>query len=205
MASLISQNMNNNPYKDPLKFIDALGGNKHIVFYYENYNFGKKIQYRFIRNGLVKGESCIFATHNNDIDQIKFEMTNYFINVEDYTERGLLKIFKIPDITKHPKGIIGGGKEVLDKMFSDMNFPFRAVVRMIDKLNTKEQIRANLALEQYYHSNIERFNGLMLCPYDVSHNPTDTNGTWVKTILENHHSAIFVTDAIEEGIAFDMN
>jgi hypothetical protein len=205
MISLISQNINNDPYKDPLKFIDTLSGKKHIVFYYENYNFGKKIQYRFIRNGLVKGESCIFATHNNDIDQIKFEMTNYFINVEDYTERGLLKIFKIPDVMKHPKGVISGGKEILDKMFSGMNFHFRAVVRMINKLNTKEEIRANLALEQYYHSNIEKFDGLMLCPYDVSHNPIDTNGKWVKTILENHHSAIFVTDAIEEGIAFDMN
>jgi hypothetical protein len=27
---------------------------------------------------------------------------------------------------------------------------------------------------------------------------------WIETILENHHSAIFVTGKAEEGIAFDM-
>ena len=75
---------------------------------------------------------------------------------------------------------------------------------MIDKLNTKEQIEANLALEQYFHSKFERFNSLVLCHYDVSSNPTNTSGQWVETILENHHSAIFITEKAEEGIAFDM-
>ena len=46
-------------FNDPLRFIDSLKSKKHIVLYYENKEFGKKIQYRFIRNGLLKGENCI--------------------------------------------------------------------------------------------------------------------------------------------------
>ncbi len=45
----------------------------------------------------------------------------------------------------------------------------------------------------------------MLCPYDVNNNPLDIHGRWVKTRRENHHSAIFITDTAEEGVAFDIN
>ncbi len=204
MSNLIFQNDNNTLYKDPLKFIDTLNSSKHIVLYYENPKVGKKIQFRFIRNGLLKGETCIYTTHDNDTNLIEFEMVNDSINVEDYNKRGLLKILKIPDIMKHPEGVMKGAEEIIDTMFSDITPPFRLVIRMIDKVNTEEQIRSNLAIEQYYHSIFERFDGLVLCPYDVSHNPTNTNGKWVETILENHHSAIFITGTTVEGIAFDM-
>ncbi len=204
MSNLIFQNDNNILYKDPLKFIDTLNSSKHIVLYYENPKVGKKIQFRFIRNGLLKGETCIYTTHDNDTNLIEFEMVNDSINVEDYNKRGILKILKIPDIMKHPEGVMKGAEEIIDTIFSDITPPFRLVIRMIDKVNTEEQIRSNLAIEQYYHSIFERFDGLVLCPYDVSHNPTNTNGKWVETILENHHSAIFITGTTVEGIAFDM-
>ncbi|MER5176190.1 MAG: MEDS domain-containing protein [Candidatus Nitrosocosmicus sp.] len=204
MSNLIFQNDNNTLYKDPLKFIDTLDSSKHIVLYYENPKAGKKIQFRFIRNGLLKGETCIYTTHDNDTNLIEFEMVNDSIDVEDYNKRGLLKIFKIPDIMKHPEGVLIGAQEVIDTMFSDITPPFRLVIRMIDKVNTAEQIKANLAIEQYYHSKFDRFDGLVLCPYDVSRNPTNTNGKWVETVLENHHSAIFITGTTVEGIVFDM-
>ena len=205
MSNLIFHKYNSNDYlyMNPLKFIDTLEGSKHIILYYENPKFGKKIQFRFIRNGLLKGESCIYTTHDNDIDIIEFEMTNDSINVEDYTKRGLLKIFKIPDFMKHPEGVLSGAKETIDKMFSGLMPPFRLVARMIDKVDTQEQIESNLVLEQACHSNFDKFDGLILCPYDISKNPINTYGKWVENMLENHHSAIFATGAIEEGIAFD--
>ncbi|MDQ6722893.1 MAG: MEDS domain-containing protein [Thermoproteota archaeon] len=167
--------------------------------------YGQRIQFRFIRNGLLKGENCIYITHNDDIELIENEMKNNDIDVEGFNKKGLLNIYKIPDIMKHPKGLIGGAEEIISKMFYGLEPPFRLVARMIDEINTKEQIEANLALEQAYHSKFHRFNGLLLCPYDVSNNPLNTHGKWVETILENHHSAIFVTETIEQGITFDMN
>ncbi|HEY6536681.1 MAG TPA: hypothetical protein VIY08_12915, partial [Candidatus Nitrosocosmicus sp.] len=77
MSSLISENKSTNPYQDPTRFIDSVQNNRHIVFCFENPIFGKKIQFRFIRNGLIKGESCIYTTTDENIEQIKFEMTNY--------------------------------------------------------------------------------------------------------------------------------
>ncbi len=204
MPNLITENINTYPYQDPTRFIDSLQGNKHIVFCYENPHFSKKIQFRFIRNGLIKGESCIYTTVDENIEQIKFEMTNYSIDVDYYLKRRLLKIFKIPDIAKYPKEIIKNAEDIMFKMFSGMNHPFRVVSKIIDKLDTKDKIRDSITLEKYYHSNFDKFKGITLCPYNVKFNPINNNNKWIETILENHHSAIFATDKIEEGIAFDM-
>ena len=202
--NLLKENNHECGFNDPLKFIDKLGNRKHIVLYYENKEYSKKIQFRFIRNGLLKGETCIFTTHGDDITLIENEMINNDINVENYYNRGLLRIFKIPHVMKHPEGELKGTEEIMDTMFSGMTPPFRLVARMIDTINTEEQIRANLAIEHYYHSKFDQFNGLILCPYDVSQNPTNTNGKWVETILDNHHSAIFITEKAAEGIALEI-
>jgi hypothetical protein len=208
MPSLYLNEDKNAIYQDPLKFISKLDKKKHIVLYYDNPTFGKKIQFRFIMDGLLKGENCIYVIHENDNPKsIENEMIDNGIDVKKYSKYKLLTIFTIPDILKHPNGVLKGSEEIIDKIFSDLNpnLPFRLVVRMIDKLNTRDQIAANLDLEQYYHSKFEHFNGFILCHYDVRHNPTNTNGIWVENILENHHSAIFVTENEEEGIAFDMS
>ena len=42
-------------------------------------------------------------------------------------------------------------------------------------------MKANLTLEQLYHWKFDRFNGLLLCPYDVSDNPLKTHGKWLET------------------------
>jgi hypothetical protein len=209
MSNLIFHNKNdyNNVYKDPLKFIDSLDNSKHIVLCYENPKFAKTIQFRFIKKGLLNGEICIYTIFDDDDTSIiEKEMINNTINVECFNKRGLLTIFKISDLMKHPKGVLKGSEEILDKILSDPNpsKPFRLVIRMIDKLNTKEQIKSNMILEKYYHSKFDSFNGLILCSYDVSHYPINMHEKWIETILENHHSAIFVTGTAEEGIAFDM-
>jgi hypothetical protein len=53
-------------------FVDAQShcNNRHILLYYENINHGQKIQLRFIKNGLLKGENCIYFTHDDDIELI---------------------------------------------------------------------------------------------------------------------------------------
>jgi hypothetical protein len=197
---------NNNIFKNPLTFIDSLSGRKHIVLYYDNHEFGKKIQYRFIKNGVLSGECCIYSIHlGESATEIKKEMITNGIDVEHFIKRGLLKIFKIPNIMKHSQGVLKGSKEILDGMLADVNpgKSFRMVIRMIDKLNTKDQITANLKLEQYYHSKFDSFNGMVLCHYDTSDCPIKTNNKWIETILDNHHSVIFVTEKSAEGIAFD--
>jgi chemotaxis family two-component system sensor kinase Cph1 len=206
MSNLIFHNKNdyNNIYKDPLKFIDTLDSSKHIVLYYENEDFSKKIQYRFIRNGLEKGDNCIYTTHEDNDLIIKKEMCNNDINADIYIERGQLKIFKIPDIMEHPNGLFRGAEEVFKKILSDLRPPFRLVGSFMYELITEEQIEANLALEHLCQSEFDKFGGMILCPYDIKKSPTGTQGKWAEVILENHNSVILVTDISGEGISINL-
>jgi chemotaxis family two-component system sensor kinase Cph1 len=206
MSNLIFHNKNdyNNIYKDPIKFIDTLDSSKHIVLYYENEDFGKKIQYRFIRNGLKKGDNCIYTTHEDNDLLIKKEMFNNDINADIYIERGLLKISKIPDVMEHPNGIFRGAEEVFKQILSDLRPPFRLVGSFMYDLITEEQIEANLALEHLCRCEFDKFGGMILCPYDIRKSPTGTQGKWAEVVLENHNSVILVTDTSGEGISINL-
>ena len=107
--------MNNN-YDDnnsPLRFVDTLGDhtcNKHILLLYEDAEYGRKVQFRFIKNGLLKGEHCIFSTPEDNIEFIKNEMTDkYGIDVEYFTKKkNLLHIYKITNPMNNQEGELKG-------------------------------------------------------------------------------------------------
>lgn len=133
-------------------------------------------------------------------------MINHGIDVETFYEKGFLHIYKTPNLLDHPKGVMKGFDEFMEKTLSGLKPPYRLAGRIMDETNTntKEQIEANLDIEKNLHSKFDHFNGLVLCPYDVRKNPSNTQGKRVESILKIHHSAIFVTDTTEQGIAFDM-
>lgn len=191
-------------YSEPLSFIDEINHNRHLVLFYEDVKEGQKMQFRFIKNGLLRGENCIYTTHFENIALIENEMKGYGIDVDDYYNKGLLHIHRIPDLFSHPKGVLEAAHEFIKKIFCNIKPPFRAVGRLIDTINSREQIEANLTLERVLHSKFDQFNGIVMCHYNVRKNPSNTQGKWIEQILKNHHSAICVTDS-GQGIAFDMN
>ena len=179
-----------------------------MSIYYENERFGKYIQFKFLKNGLLHGESCIYCIYDKDNkEDIKNEMINNDIDVDYFRKRDLLTIFKVPNLMENPKGVLQGSEDLLDELFSKINpkRPFRLAIRMIECLDTKEKIEANLMLEQYYHSKFDSFNGKILCYYKFNPYTININNKWPEIILQNHHSAIFITDNPEkDGIAFDI-
>jgi len=197
----------NNLFKEPLTFVNLLDTSKHIVLYYANSKFGKIVQFEFIKQGLLKGENGIYCIPDyENKSKIENEMYQYGIDVKYFIKRDLLTIFQIPNLLGHPKGVLKGSEEVFDNMRSNTNSnkSFRLVVRFIDKLNTKEEIDANLVLEKYYHSNFFKFKGSILCHYDVDNCPANSNPDWLHSIFENHHSAIFITDLDGKGVALEL-
>jgi hypothetical protein len=191
-------------YSEPVSFIDELNRDRHLVLSYEDVKEGQKMQFRFIRNGLLKGENCIYTTHADNIALIENEMRTCGIDVNNYYNKGLLHIHKIPNLFGHPKGVLESTYEFIEKIFCGLKPPFRAAGRLIENVNTQEQVEANLTLERLFHSKFDQFNGIVMCHYNVNKNPSNTQGKWIENILKNHHSAICVMDS-GQGIAFDMN
>ncbi len=80
---------------------------------------------------------------------------------------------------------------------------FRMIARAIPDVNTEDQMAAELEVERAYHSSFDSFGGSLLCSYPVKQIEPRSRGKWIEDILQNHHSAIFVTKP-GQGIAFNL-
>ena len=201
----------NNNYDDnnsPLRFVDSLCDhtcNKHILLLYEDAEYGRKIQFRFIKNGLLKGEHCIFSTPEDNIEFIKNEMTdNYGIDVEYFTKKkNLLHLYKITNPMNNQEGELKGFQEIMNTILADSKPPFRVVARGIPEVLTQEQILANINIERTYHTSFHNFPGYLMCPYPVDKMERKKHGKWLIDILQYHHAAIFAPK-LGQGIGFNI-
>ena len=196
----------NNIHHDPLKFVDTLSHQQHIVLFYEELEGARIVEYRYLKNGLLKGQEGIHITSDDiDISSIENEMTNNGIDVESFIKKGLLQIRQVSATRNDQDGKIktfeNNAKEILDDLKS--SFRPRTVVLDVHGVNTEEQIASKLAVEHSYHSSFQSFGGSLLCSYPVKQIEPRRCGKWIEDILQNHHSAIFVTKP-GQGISFNL-
>jgi hypothetical protein len=196
----------NNIHHDPLKFVDTLSHQQHIVLFYEELEGGRIVEYRYLKNALLKGQDGIYITPDDmDISSIENEMTNNGIDVESFIKKGLLHIRQVSaprnDQDREIKTFENNAKEILDNLKS--SFRPSTVVIHVAEVNTEEQIASKLVIEHSYHSSFHSFGGSLLCSYPVKQIEPRRRGKWIEDILQNHHSAIFVTK-LGQGISFDL-
>src|SRR6059036_3321077 len=84
-------------------------------------------------------------------------------------KKGLLHIRQISDAGKYREGPVKGLSSIV------------------------KEIMAELEVERAYHSSFDSFGGSLLCSYPVKQIEPRSRGKWIEHILQNHHSAIFVT------------
>ncbi len=80
-------------YHIPIKFVDSLDSKKHIALFYEEPEYARMIEFRFIKNGLENGEQCVYATEE-DSGSIVLEMLSYGIPLECFQNKKL-RIYQI--------------------------------------------------------------------------------------------------------------
>ena len=192
--------------RNPLKFLDTLDDFKHIVLFYEEPESGRMIQFRFIKNGLLEGQHCIYTTHENmNIPLIENEMTNSGIDVEGYKKTNLLHICQIPDPGSFREGSVKAYDKSVKGILADLKQPsrFRMVSRAIPEVKKEEQITDELDVERSYNSTFDSFGGSLLCSYLVEEIEPRKRGKWITELLQNHHIAIFIRKS-GDGIAFNL-
>jgi hypothetical protein len=100
---------------NPIEFVDNIHSNQHMLQVISDSKGAKQVQFRFIRNGLLKKEHCIYMTHESP-EKIKNEMIESGIDVQWFVNHSLLKIYKVPDILKDPDGPLEGFKKMIHDM-----------------------------------------------------------------------------------------
>ena len=177
---------------DPIKFLDSLDTQKHVILAYDDQDFGNMIQFRFINNGLVKGENCIYLTHG-DPKIIRDEMEESGINVKGFVRKNLLHIMKISSPERHPGGILAGYENIVKQATSNKKPPYRMVGKIIPDTRIEEAMSVQITIERMAHTNFEKFNATVLCTYDFNEIPVNDYKLWLNRLFSYHHAAIVST------------
>jgi len=177
---------------DPIKFVDSLDTQKHVVLVYDDQSFGKMIQFRFINNGLMKGENCIYFTHE-DPKIIKNEMDESGIDVKEFVQKNLLHIHQISSPEKDPAGIMIGYENIVKQATVDKKPPYRIVGRIMPNIGIEEVMSVQIAIERMAHTTFEKLNSTVLCEYDFNEIPPKDHKMWLGRLCTYHHAAIVST------------
>jgi len=188
-----------NPCDVPTQFIEKLDDRKHIAIFYDDYDYARNIEFQFIKNGLEKGEHCIYATEE-DPGFIILSMINHGIAVKNYLKNKLLHVYQILDAKKGR--LVQSARDNLVRILADSKPPFRLVSRIVSDVSTAQGISAELKLEDEFHKSFCDFKGTVICPYDITKIENNKTDKTVLRLFERHHAVIYALKSRQGGVFY---
>lgn len=185
----------------PIKFLDRLEGNNHIVLLYDNQKYADLVIARYFLNGLEKGESCIFFTPDEP-EAIEGRLAVEGIDVDSYKQKNSLRIFRIEKSDANKLDVLGTLKSLREEATRGMEPPYRFVGRTITDTGSMEGMRLGLAVEKSGHEHFEDFDCSQMCYYDISRIEQSMRDEWIRGLLKNHHHVIYASEP-GKAVAFE--
>lgn len=180
------------------KYIDTLQQCQHVALFYEEDEFAKLIEFRFIKDGLARGEQCMHAT-GEDSGKIVLEMLSYGIPIK-YMHNKMLRVIHVAAKGGSEEKILEKSRIEAQEILSMLRPPFRIVARLIPEVGTKNGIAAQVRMEQETHEEFSKFGGSLICPYNISKIEPSRRQEWVEQIIRNHHATIFAKNFDESKV-----
>ena len=185
----------------PVKFLDRMEGNNHIVLLYDDQKYADLIIARYFLNGLQKGESCIFFTSERP-ERIEERLAAQGIDVDLYKKTNSLRIFCIEKSDASKLDALATLKKIREQATRGMKPPYRFVGRTITDTGSKEGMRMGLAVEKSGHEHFEEFDNSQMCYYDISGIEQSERDEWIRGLLKNHHHVIYASEP-DRAVAFE--
>lgn len=184
----------------PFKYIDSLKTKKHIALFYGDPEYARMIEFRFLKNGLMSGEQCIYAT-DDDTGEIILKMLRYGIPLE-HLQNKKLRVYQIHPRTGSQEDMLSECKKEIETIFSDLQKPFRIVARMIPDVSTLKGMSAEVELETSAHGIFEDLGGYIMCPYELSKMEKSKSSEWMTELMKSHHAVIYAPRFGEGGVFY---
>jgi len=185
----------------PIKLLDKMEGNNHIVLLYYNENYADLVVARYLLNGLQKGESCIFFTSDKP-ETIEERLFVKGIDVDSYKRTNSLRIFRIEKYDTSNLDALGTLKSIREEATRGMKPPYRFVGRTIRDTETIEGMNLGLVVERTGHEHFEEFDNSQLCYYDISRIEQSKRDEWIGELLATHHYVIYASEP-DKAVAFE--
>jgi len=175
--------------------LEKLDCKKHIFLVYDDAVRAEKVEFEFIKLGLLNDESCIFLVdHGKKIRPTKKRMKQDGIDVKFYENKNLLHIYQIPQLDKDPDGILAGFKKFYKKIFGESIGPYRIVGRIISNISNEVGMSVQMVMEKNNHAVFDELNSIVLCLYDVSEISETNRNDVIDKLCKSHHMIIDIRD-----------
>lgn len=191
--------MTYNTWPVPFRYIDSIEEQKqHIALLYDDPEYARLIEFRFIKNGLLNGQQCVYATEE-DSGSIVLKFLNYGITLSYFLTKQL-RVIQLQETCGGHDEIYKKCKKDLERIFYDLIPPFRIVSRIVPNVSTIDGISVELELEKSTHQRFDDFCGSLICPYDVSKIEATKKKKWLEELRLNHHVTIYAPKFGEGGV-----
>src|SRR5574340_172375 len=186
------------PLHIPTDFVDQIQGKCHIALFYEDPGYAKIIAFRFLKNGLLKGEDCLYVT-SEDTGDIVVKMLDFGIPLR-YFHTKQLRVIQIKERSGSKEDIISACRVDISRIMSGIRNSFRMVSRIVPNVNTVDGMSAELEMEHLVNNIFDDLGGSIMCPYDVSKIEPSKRKHWLDNLCESHHAVIYVPKSGYSGI-----
>ena len=187
----------------PVKFLDRLEGNKHIVMLYDDEKNADLMIARYFLNGFNGGGSCVFFT-DQDPRAIEKRLATQGIDVERYKSEKRLRIFHTETSDSGKRDVLKTLRTIRSESTKQMKGPFRFAGRTITDIESVEGLMLGMHLEKIGQEHFEEFDNSQLCFYDIKRLERTRRDEWVRGLLENHDQVIYASDP-KSAVAFDTS
>jgi len=182
----------------PFRYVDSLEQKQHILLLYEDPAYARLIEFRFIKNGLADGETCVYVTHE-DSGSIVLKFLNYGIPMQ-YFQSGKLRIIQMRETCCNGEKMLEKSRKDVETILDGLVPPYRIVGRIVSNISTIDGISVQLELEKKTHSCFEDFRGSVMCIYDISEIEKTRRKSWMEDLRQTHHTIIHATKFGKGGV-----
>jgi hypothetical protein len=185
----------------PMKFVDQMEKNKHMVLLYDSKEYAYWIISRYFVNGLQNRESCILFT-SDEPQIIEEQLAKEGIDVDLYKKKHSLRIYQIEKSDDNKHDLLATLRQICEEAAKGMKPPHRFVGRTITDTETRGGMELGLALEKTGHEHFHEFNCSQMCYYDISKIESTMRQKWISGLLKNHHYVIYASKP-DKAVGFE--
>jgi hypothetical protein len=182
----------------PLKFVDSISEGKHVALLYEDSEYARLIEFRFLKNGLDRGQQCLYVT-SEDSGIILLKLLTYGIPLEHF-KSGRMRVLQLHYFQGDYVAMMSHYKKEMLKVSGYLHGPFWIVGRIVPEIGTISGMSIELEFEREIHKVLEDLDGSIMCTYDIRKLEQTMKRKWLLGIFSTHHDIIYAPEFGKGGV-----